>query len=112
MRTSAVVLAVVLSTITFTGCSSTSGAEEGPVTLDYWAWAPGSQAAVDAFNNAHPDIQVKYTDAGGGETSSAKLFTALRAGSAPDLALVENTSLPRMIVAGVPLDITDRSPSD
>jgi multiple sugar transport system substrate-binding protein len=106
-RRSAVALAVGLSTLALTGCSSTSSAEGEPVTLEYWAWAPGSQAEVDAFNASHPDIQVKYTDAGGGETSSAKLVTALRAGNAPDLALVENTSLPRMIVAGVPLDITE-----
>jgi len=106
-RLSTVALAVGLSTIAVTGCSSTNGADGEPVTLEYWAWAPGSQEEVDAFNTAHPDIQVQYTDAGGGETSSAKLVTALRAGNAPDLALVENTSLPRMIVAGVPLDITE-----
>ncbi|TFD87356.1 sugar ABC transporter substrate-binding protein [Cryobacterium lactosi] len=104
---SAAALAVGLSTIAVAGCSSPGSADGDPVVLEYWAWAPGSQAEVDAFNDAHPDIQVKYTDAGGGETSSAKLVTALRAGNAPDLALVENTALPRMIVAGVPLDITE-----
>ncbi|QTE28999.1 ABC transporter substrate-binding protein [Pengzhenrongella sicca] len=106
-RISAVALAIGLSTLAVSGCSSSGGADGEPVTLEYWAWAPGSQAEVDAFNTSHPDIQVKYTDAGGGETSSAKLVTALRAGNAPDLALVENTSLPRMIVADVPLDITE-----
>jgi multiple sugar transport system substrate-binding protein len=106
-RFSALALAVSLSTIALAGCSASGDSSDGPVTLEYWAWAPGSQEEVDAFNAAHPDIQVKLTDAGGGETSSAKLITALRAGNAPDLALVENTSLPRMIVSGVPLDITE-----
>lgn len=106
-RNTAAALALGLAAIAITGCSASGDDTGEPVTLEYWAWAPGSQEEVDAFNASHPDIQVKHTDAGGGETSSAKLITALRAGNAPDLALVENTSLPRMIVSGVPLDITD-----
>lgn len=105
-RISTAALALGLATA-ITGCAASGDASGEPVTLEYWAWAPGSQEEVDAFNASHPDIQVKHTDAGGGETSSAKLITALRAGNAPDLALVENTSLPRMIVSGVPLDITE-----
>lgn len=111
MRTSrftAIALAVGLSTIAVSGCASTGGADSGePVTLEFWSWAPGSQEEVDAFNASHPDIQVKYTDAGGGETSSAKLVTSVRAGNAPDVAAVEYTALPRLVVAGVPLDITE-----
>ena len=106
-RISTAALTVGLVATALTGCSASGDGAGDPLTLEYWAWAPGSQEEVDAFNAAHPDIQVKLTDAGGGETSSAKLVTALRAGNAPDLALVENTSLPRMIVAGVPLDITE-----
>ncbi|MFI6423792.1 ABC transporter substrate-binding protein [Promicromonospora sp. NPDC050880] len=106
-RNTAAALALGLAAIAITGCSASGDDTGEPVTLEYWAWAPGSQEEVDAFNASHPDIQVKHVDAGGGETSSAKLITALRAGNAPDLALVENTSLPRMIVSGVPLDITD-----
>ncbi|MCP2636037.1 extracellular solute-binding protein [Microbacterium sp. HD4P20] len=62
---------------------------------------------MDQWNEENPDIQVKYTDAGGGTDSSAKLVTAARAGNAPDIALVEYTTLPAMIVADVPADITE-----
>ncbi|WP_166847157.1 ABC transporter substrate-binding protein [Isoptericola sp. BMS4] len=106
-RTTAAVLGLSLATSALTGCAASGDGSGAPVTLEYWAWAPGSAEEVEAFNASHPDIQVKHTDMGGGETSSAKLVTALRAGNAPDLALVENTSLPRMVVSGVPLDITE-----
>jgi multiple sugar transport system substrate-binding protein len=87
------------------GCSS-SGGDSGDVTLKFWSWAPNTQKVVDAWNKANPKIQVKYTDAGGGDESASKLLTASRAGNAPDLALVEYTTLPSLIVAGVPADIT------
>ncbi|MFD2024502.1 ABC transporter substrate-binding protein [Promicromonospora aerolata] len=97
--------ATAASVAVLSGCGAAGS--EGPVTLEYWAWPAGSQAVVDQWNEANPDIQVKLTDAGGGDESSAKLLTASRAGNAPDLALVEYTTLPSLIVADVPLDITD-----
>ncbi|WP_053848369.1 ABC transporter substrate-binding protein [Streptomyces sp. NRRL B-24085] len=115
MRTSkfrklaAALAAAAATALLASACSGagTSTSSDGKVTLQYWAWAPGSAQEVKEFNRTHPDIKVVHTDAGGGEQSSAKLLAAIRAGNAPDLALVENTSLPRMIVAGAPLDITD-----
>ncbi|MWV51338.1 extracellular solute-binding protein (plasmid) [Rathayibacter sp. VKM Ac-2803] len=98
-------LALILSGCTSGG--SDGGGDAGSVTLDYWAWAPGSAELVAAWNAEHPDIQVKHTDAGGGTDSSAKLLTASRAGNAPDLAAVEYTTLPSLIVADVPLNLTD-----
>lgn len=102
----AAVAALVLA-----GCSGgSSGADDtngGKVTLSFWSWAPGTDDIVAKWNESHPDIQVKHTDAGGGDASSAKLLTATRAGNAPDLAAVEYTTLPSLIVAGVPIDLTD-----
>lgn len=105
-------IAMLLTAAGVTACSSSGGSAAttasatGKVTLNYWAWAPGSDKEVAEFNKTHSDIQVNLTDAGGGDQSAAKLLTAIRAGNAPDLSLVENTSLPRMVVAGAPLDIT------
>lgn len=104
--TAAVLLAAVA------GCSSGGSGDDdtassGPVTLDYWAWPADSQSVVDQWNSAHPDIQVKYTDAGGGDDSAAKLLTASRAGTAPDLVLAQYQSIPSLLVADVPADITD-----
>jgi multiple sugar transport system substrate-binding protein len=80
---------------------------DGPITLDYWAWGTAQQPMVDAWNAAHPDIQVKRTDAGGSTDSSAKLVTSTRAENAPDVAIVEYNTLPAMIVAGVAADISE-----
>jgi multiple sugar transport system substrate-binding protein len=110
-RIIASIATLAVAGLALAGCSS-SGADSGassdkPVTLTFWSWAPGSQKIVAEWNKTHPNIQVKYTDAGGGNDSSAKLLTASRAGNAPDLAAVEYTTLPSMIVADVPLDITE-----
>lgn len=83
--------------------------EDGPVTLDYWAWGTAQEPLVEAWNAANPDIQVNRTDAGGGTDSSAKLLTATRAGNAPDVALVEFNTLPAMIVGDVAADITEHA---
>ncbi|MFI2490451.1 ABC transporter substrate-binding protein [Promicromonospora kroppenstedtii] len=99
--------ATVASLAVLSGCGAASADPEGPVTLEYWAWPAGSKTVVDEWNAANPDIQVKLSDAGGGDESSQKLLTASRAGNAPDLALVEYTTLPSLIVADVPLEITD-----
>lgn len=99
-----------VSAMLLSGCSAGSAdvsADGGPVTLNFWSWAPNTQKLVDTWNAANPDIQVKYTDAGGGKDSSAKLLTASRAGNAPDVAAVEYPTLPSLIVADVPLDITE-----
>lgn len=104
---------LAIAMLTAAGCSSDGGAsaeadsEDGPVTLEYWAWGEAQTPIVEAWNSSHPDIQVKHTDAGGGSDSSAKLVTATRAGNAPDVALVEYPTLPAMIVAGVASDISE-----
>lgn len=101
-------LALVLAACS-SGGDGDGGAEaegDGPITLDYWAWGTAQQPMVDAWNAAHPDVQVKLTDAGGGTDSSAKLVTATRAENAPDVAIVEYNTLPAMIVAGVAADIS------
>jgi multiple sugar transport system substrate-binding protein len=98
-----------VATIVLAGCTgsdSGSGGGSGPVQLEFWAWSAESQAVVDQWNEANPDIQVTYTDAGGGDDSSTRLVTATRAGTAPDVALVEYLTLPAMVVGDVAADIT------
>ena len=107
-RSLSIVAALGAGALVLTGCSAGgSGGSDGPVALDFWSWAPNTQQLVDVWNEENPDIQVKYTDAGGGKDSSAKLLTSSRAGNAPDIAAVEYTTLPSLIVADVPLDITE-----
>ncbi|GAB2978152.1 ABC transporter substrate-binding protein [Frigoribacterium salinisoli] len=96
---------VVLAGAALSGCAPAG--DDGVVTLEFWGWGTGQKEQVAAFEAAHPDIRIRHTDAGGGDDSAAKLLTSSRAGNAPDVALVEYTTLPALIVADVPLEITD-----
>ncbi|NAZ75744.1 extracellular solute-binding protein [Kineococcus sp. T13] len=85
------------------------GGGDGPITLEYWAWGTAQDGMVEAWNAAHPDVQVEKTDAGGSTDSSAKLLTATRAENAPDVAVVQYDTLPAMIVGGVAADIGEHT---
>ncbi|WP_432565216.1 ABC transporter substrate-binding protein [Kineococcus sp. SYSU DK003] len=106
------ILAAATLGLALTACSSGeesgTAAGDGPVTLTYWAWGTAQDGMVEAWNAAHPDVQVEKTDAGGSTDSSAKLLTATRAGNAPDVAVVQYDTLPAMIVGGVAEDITEQ----
>ncbi|MGN9842683.1 ABC transporter substrate-binding protein [Nonomuraea sp. H19] len=88
------------------GSTGTPAANAGPVTLEFWCWGSPQKANVEAFNKAHPNIQVKHTDVGGGTDTATKLLTANRAGNGPDAACMEYETLPSMIVAGALADIS------
>lgn len=111
-RIAAATFVTLLSAGLLAACSADNtgdggGTADDPVTIQFWSWGTGIPEIVDEFNRTHDTIQVEHTDAGGGTDSSAKLITAVRAGNAPDVSLIENTSLPRMIISGVATDITD-----
>jgi len=95
-----------LTGLALSSCGET-GLGDGPITLEYWAWNSAQKPMVEAWNATHPDIQVRHTDAGGGDDSANKLVTTTRAGNAPDVALVEYPTLPSMIVAGVATEISE-----
>ncbi|GAA2792925.1 extracellular solute-binding protein [Kitasatospora paracochleata] len=91
--------------------SSTGGATQsdpaGKVELTYWSWVPNMDKTVAKWNATHPDIQVKVNAVPGGKGGTyAKLFAALKAGNAPDLAQVEFDYLPNFIQQGGAEDIT------
>ncbi|MDX3110651.1 ABC transporter substrate-binding protein [Nonomuraea angiospora] len=103
LGTAAVLAACSSGTPASTG---TPTADAGPATLEFWCWSAGMKDKVAAFNKAHPNIQVKHTDVGGGTDTATKLLTANRAGNGPDAACMEYETLPSMIVAGALADIS------
>ena len=94
------------------GCSSNGspaagGAASGQkVTLTFWSWVPNMNKIVAVWNKANPDIQVKFTEAAGGDSELAKLLTAGKAKDMPDLAQIEYQSLPTMVSNGYLADIS------
>jgi multiple sugar transport system substrate-binding protein len=70
-------------------CSSSS------VHLTFWAWVPGMDRAVTAYNQTHPGVCVTLEDPGAGEDEYTPLQNALKAGTgAPDVAEIEFDELP------------------
>jgi multiple sugar transport system substrate-binding protein len=56
------------------------------VKITFWAWVPGMNRAVSAFNATHPKICVALSDVGAGLTEFTKIDSALKAGTgAPDV---------------------------
>ncbi|HET9169642.1 MAG TPA: sugar ABC transporter substrate-binding protein, partial [Actinospica sp.] len=84
------------------GCSSSSSpassaASNQKVTLTFWSWVPNMQKIVNVWNASHPDIQIKFTEAAGGDAELSKLLTAGKAKDMPDIAQIEYQSLPTMV---------------
>jgi multiple sugar transport system substrate-binding protein len=68
-------------------CGGSEGA--GKVTLTFWSWVPDIEKEIKLFEEAHPDIKIKYVNAGQGTPQYTKLKTALKSGSgAPDVVQI------------------------
>lgn len=69
-----------------------------PASLTFWTWLP-VQSVVSQWNKQRPDIQVSLqvipAGSGGGYQ---KMYSALRAGNAPDLAHVEYQEIPSFLL--------------
>lgn len=83
--------------------SSTEPQHKGVVKLSFWTWVPGIENAVDLFNKTHKGkIQVDLTKipagTGGNGGGYAKIYSALKAGNAPDLAQIEYQQIPSFLI--------------
>jgi multiple sugar transport system substrate-binding protein len=93
------------------GCSSSGGSAPAAsstqkVTLTFWSWVPNMQKIVNVWNASHPDVQIKFTEAAGGDAELAKLLTSGKAKDMPDLAQIEYQSLPTMVSNNYLADIS------
>ena len=116
---SLVVVAVGLSAaLALTGCSSSSAssASQSSVptheTITFWSGAAGMNVLVDAFNKTHSDVTVELGAVPGGQAAYEKIQTAVKAGSGPDVAMVEYQEIPTLAVAGVLQDVTSETSGD
>ena len=76
-----------------TACGGSRGS--GPVTLTFWSWVPDIESEIKLFEQAHPNIKIKYVNAGQGTPQYTKLRTALKSGSgAPDVVQIEFQYIP------------------
>ena len=61
---------------------------------------------VPLFNQTHPDIHVTWQNVGAGPVEYNKLFTAVKANNAPDVAEVEFQTLPQFATTGSLVDVS------
>lgn len=79
---------------------SDGGSSDGPVEITFQSWVPNIDQAVDAFNEAHDDINVTLeTITAGPDGGYAKMLAAVQAGNAADVAQVGYSDLPDFLVA-------------
>ncbi|MDX6592580.1 MAG: multiple sugar transport system substrate-binding protein [Gaiellales bacterium] len=92
MRRFALILPVLLLMLaTACGGGSSGGSSGGKVSVTLWhgyvdAEGKGLVDAVKRFNATHPSIEVKLSNYGNADLALQKVLTAIRSGSAPDIA--------------------------
>jgi multiple sugar transport system substrate-binding protein len=83
-----------------------------PVSITFWTshTPPDSdtlKAMVDTWNKANPSIQAQFVQVPGSETDVAKLMTAVRGGTGPDVYFLDRFTVAQRAAAGVLTDLTD-----
>ncbi|ORT57544.1 extracellular solute-binding protein [Streptomyces sp. CB03238] len=106
----AIATAVALGATALTGCGSSSddgeGTASGPVSLTYWAWAPGMDKVAALWNKKNPDITVTVKKQASGDDLVTKIITAAKAHQAPDLVQAEYQALPTLVSNDALADIS------
>ncbi|MFC3996309.1 ABC transporter substrate-binding protein [Nocardiopsis sediminis] len=107
--------AALTGTLALSACGS--GADDGPVTLQFLslAWQTESVEAnerlVEEWNQAHPDIQVEYVQ-GSWDNVNDQLTTGFEAGDPPDVIHNDSPALAGFAGRGYLTDLTGMLPDD
>ena len=115
IRVPAFVLLTSVFLLLFAACggSGGNGSSDGVVNLTFWSWVPNLQTSIALFNKTHPNIHVTWDSVPSGANGTyAKMFTAIKAGNAPDLGQVEYQFLPTFEATGGLLDLSSYGASD
>ncbi|MEU6192609.1 extracellular solute-binding protein [Streptomyces sp. NPDC047061] len=104
-------VAISLGATALAACGSSdddSKADSGPVSLTYWAWAPGMDKVVDLWNKGEgkkEQITVTVKKQASGDTLVTKILTAHKAKNGPDLVQAEYQALPTLVSNDAVADI-------
>ncbi|WP_166980454.1 ABC transporter substrate-binding protein [Paramicrobacterium fandaimingii] len=97
--------------LTLTACSGTSGqASTDDVKLTVWSWDGTVEAAVEGFQEEHPNITVDVVNAGSSYDEYKALDNAIQAGSGvPDIVMFEYFSIPYFAIPGKLTDLSEQA---
>ncbi|NBM19967.1 ABC transporter substrate-binding protein [Streptomyces sp. GC420] len=106
-------VAVTLGATTLAACGSgpedEGSAGSGPVSLTYWAWAPGMDKVAAIWNageGKEAGIKVTVKKQASGDELVTKIITAAKAEKGPDLVQAEYQALPTLVSNDVLADIS------
>lgn len=114
----AALLAVGAGACSSSKSTSTPGAaaepaQAGPVSMEFWGWAPVYGNIVDQWNAAHPNVKVTFKKIpSGGKGGYTQITDAITAGKGPCLAQIEYGTIPSMLVKNAVMDITQYATPD
>ncbi|MFF2773950.1 ABC transporter substrate-binding protein [Streptomyces sp. NPDC058052] len=108
--TTALICSLAAFGLLATGCA---GADDGAAPsadrtgkVTFWSFVKGSDQVAAAFNRSHPGIEVTFETVPSGQEYYSKLTNAVKAGTAPDVAVVEYPHLPEFAAQGKVEDLS------
>lgn len=108
-------LLVVSLIILLTGCSSSSSGGNGSgeqVKLVVWIWDSaqiGLDMNMEAFKQAHPNIEIEYQLMGQTDLYQKFLIAANTGDKMPDIVAVESSNLAQMVSIDALYDLTEKT---
>ncbi len=103
----------LMLSLALAACGGPSAQGSGTVELTFWSFNPPIQKQVDLFNQTHPNIHVTYrTEPSGFGQYYPKVLASVRAGNAPDVALIEYQYIPTMVANSALVDISKYGAND
>ncbi|NUT46607.1 MAG: extracellular solute-binding protein [Saccharothrix sp.] len=67
-------------------------------SFEFWSFSAINQKlTVDAYEQKHPDVDIKLTEVGSSVETAQALTTALAGGKVPDLVLIQGDNLPKFV---------------
>jgi multiple sugar transport system substrate-binding protein len=80
---------------------------DGPVEITYMGWVPKAEDVVDAWNEAHPDVQVVYSPVANGQEAYPKIRSSVQAGDGGCLAQLTYDQVSSFVADGMLMDVSD-----
>ncbi len=112
--TLAIATAFVLSfSLVIAACGSSGASSSGTVQLTFWSFNQQITEQAALFNQTHPNIHVTaLKEPSGFGQYYPKVLAAIKAGNAPDVALIEYQYVPTFVSRGALVDLTPYGAND